>query len=47
MGRAFDGGDLTPEQAAERLMAYTVDDVVEAANRLRPAVVYKLKGGGA
>lgn len=47
LGRAFDGGELTPEQAAERLMAYTVDDVVEAANRLRPAVVYKLKGGGA
>lgn len=38
--------ELTPEQAAERLMKYTAADVAEAANRLRPAVVYRLKGSG-
>ena len=47
LARAFDGMDLTPEQAAARLERYTVGDVVEAANRLRLAVVYKLKGGEA
>ncbi len=46
MGRAFDQPDLSPERAADLLMEYTVEDVVEAANRLEPAVIYKLKGGG-
>lgn len=46
MSRAFDRSEMSPGQAADILMKYTVDDVVEAANRLRPAVVYKLKGGG-
>lgn len=46
LSRAFDQPDLSPEQAADILMEYTVDDVVQAANRLQPAVVYKLKGGG-
>lgn len=46
LSRAFDQPDLSPEQAAGILMGYTVDDVVQAANRLEPAVIYKLKGGG-
>lgn len=46
LGRAFDQPDLSPEDAADILMKYTVDDVVRAANRLEPAVIYKLKGGG-
>ncbi len=46
LGRAFDQPDLSPERAADLLMEYTVEDVVEAANRLEPAVIYKLKGGG-
>ncbi len=46
MSRAFDQPDMSPEQAAGILTEYTVDDVVQAANRLQPAVVYKLKGGG-
>ena len=33
------------EQAAELLMSYTVEDVVAAASRLEPAVVYRLTGG--
>lgn len=45
LSRAFDQPDLSPEQAADALMGYTVDDVVQAANRLKPAVIYKLKGG--
>ncbi len=45
LGRAFDQPDLSPEGAADILMGYTVEDVVRAANRLEPAVVYKLKGG--
>ena len=45
LGRAFDQPDLSPERAADILMGYTVEDVVRAANRLEPAVVYKLKGG--
>ena len=45
VGRAFDQPDLSPERAADILMGYTVEDVVRAANRLEPAVIYKLKGG--
>lgn len=45
LSRTFDQPDQSPEQAAEILMKYTVDDVVQAANRLRPAVTYRLKGG--
>lgn len=45
LSRAFDQPDLSPEQAADALMGYTVEDVVQAANRLQPAVIYKLKGG--
>lgn len=45
LGRTFDLPGQTPEQAAELLMSYTVEDVVEAARRLEPAVVYRLKGG--
>lgn len=46
MSRAFDQPDMSPDQAAGILTEYTVDDVVQAANRLQPAVIYKLKGGG-
>lgn len=45
LGRAFDQPDLSPERAADILTGYTVEDVVRAANRLEPAVIYKLKGG--
>lgn len=44
LSRSFDQPDLSPEQAADILMKYTVDDVVQAANRLQPAVIYQLKG---
>lgn len=46
LSRAFDQPDLSPEEAADMLEKYTVEDVVVAANRLEPAVVYKLKGVG-
>ena len=46
LSRAFDQPDLSPEAAADMLDKYTVEDVVQAANRLEPAVIYKLKGGG-
>lgn len=45
LGRTFDEEGLSPAWAVDRLMQYTVNDVVEAANRLQPAVVYTLKGG--
>ncbi len=44
LGQSFAQEELTPEQAAENLMKYTAADVAEAANRLVPAVVYRLKG---
>lgn len=47
LARAFDQEDCTPRQAVKRLLAYSPADVVEAANRLQPAVFYRLKGGGA
>lgn len=47
LARAFGQEDDGPEQAVERLLRYTVEDVVEAANRLQPAVFYRLKGGAA
>ncbi len=44
LNRAFDLPGQTPEQAAEQLMKYTWQDVAEAANRLVPAGVFRLKG---
>lgn len=45
LGQYFAGKPLSPEQAVEQLMSYSVDQVVEAAGRLYPASVYTLKGG--
>lgn len=44
LSQAFFDTVLTPEQAAEQVMQYTADEVVEAARKLVPAVVYRLKG---
>lgn len=44
LGRNFDQPGQTPQQAMDTLTAYTAEDLIEAANRLRPAVVYALKG---
>lgn len=44
LGRTFDQPGQTPQQAIETLMAYTKEELAEAAKRLRPAVVYALKG---
>lgn len=46
LGRAFDQGGLTPQEAIDQVMRCTIEDVVAAANRLKPAVIYKLKGDG-
>lgn len=45
MGQQFSGASLSLEQVEEKLMAYSVDQVVEAAGRLYPASVFTLKGG--
>lgn len=44
LGQLLSENTVTPEQAAEQVMHYTADEVVEAAGRLVPAVVYRLKG---
>lgn len=46
LGRSFDLDGQTPEEAIRVLERYTVKDVAAAANRLEPAVVYQLRGGG-
>lgn len=46
LGQLFGGHVLSPEESIRQLMSYTKEQVVEAARRLRPAVVYTLKGGG-
>ena len=45
LGRAFDQDGLTPEEAVKQVQACTIADVASAASRLKPAVVYTLKGG--
>ena len=45
LGQLFGGHVLSPEESIRQLMSYTKEQVVEAARRLRPAVVYTLKGG--
>lgn len=47
LSRTFDQEDLSPEQAMEKIAGYTVGQVTEAANQLKQAVVYRLKGNGA
>lgn len=44
LSRSFENSLETPEQAAERLMAYTAEDVVRASQKLQLAAVYCLKG---
>ena len=44
LGQAFSDTPMTPEQAAEQVMQYRVEQVAEAAKRVIPAVVYCLKG---
>lgn len=46
LGQSFSGRLRTPQETIGRLMAFTRDQVVEAAARLRPAAVYILKGSG-
>ncbi len=46
LSRVFDVPGQSPEQAVEELMGYTIEDVVEAAGRLRLDTVYWLKGNG-
>ena len=43
---AFRRARALSEESIQQLMSYTKEQVVEAARRLRPAVVYTLKGGG-
>ena len=47
LSRAFDQEDLSPKQAMEKIAGYTVGQVTEAANQLKQAVIYRLKGNGA
>ncbi len=44
LGHLFSARDITPEQAAEKVMEYTAGQVAEAAGRVTPAVRYVLKG---
>lgn len=46
LSRAFDQPEQSPEKAAERLLSYSAQDVVEAARKLRLDTVYCLKGSG-
>lgn len=46
LGRAFDEDGLSPAEAIDQVMRFTVEDVTAAANRLKLAVVYKLRGEG-
>ncbi len=45
LSRTFDNGGQTPQQAAEDVMGYTVEDVATAAQRIHLGAVYRLKGG--
>ena len=45
LGQQFSGSPLSPQQAAQQLMTYTAEQVVEAAGRFYPASVFTLKGG--
>lgn len=44
LSQTFSTESVTPEQAAERIMNFTVEEIAEAAKRLELAVVYSLKG---
>jgi len=44
LSRVFDVPSQSPDKAAEQLMGYKLEDVVEAAGRLRLDTVYRLKG---
>ncbi len=44
LAQAFSSQEVTPEQAAEQVMAYSAEQVAEAAGRIKPAAVYCLKG---
>lgn len=46
LSRVFDEPTQSPDRAAQQLMGYTREDVVEAANRLKLHTVYRLKGNG-
>lgn len=47
LGQLFEEIPFTPEEAAERVMGFTADEVVSAARRVKPAAVFTLKGTGA
>ena len=44
LGQTFSETPVTPEEAVERVMGYSKEQVTEAAQKLVPAVVYRLKG---
>ncbi len=44
LGQTFSNAPVTPEEAVEKVMGYTAEQVIEAAQRLVPAVAYHLKG---
>lgn len=44
LSQIFYDEPMSPEQSAERLMAYTKEQVAEAAQKIQLAVVYSLKG---
>lgn len=44
LGQTFEQRPFTPEQAVERTMSFTAEDVVRAAQRVKPSAVFVLKG---
>ena len=46
LGQIFEEHPFTPEEAVERIMCFTVDDIISAARRINPAAVFALKGTG-
>lgn len=46
LGQVFEDAPFTPEEAAERIMRITTDEIVSAARRVKPAAVFALKGTG-
>lgn len=46
LGQVFEEVPFTPEEAAERVMRFTADEIVSAARRVKPAAVFALRGTG-
>lgn len=46
LGQVFEEHPFTPEEAVDRVMRFTADEIAAAAHRVRPAAVFALKGTG-